>query len=121
MCYYDARLGISVYGGLFNPLTLRPFCTYYTFQAFGYLYALGSRAAVSGQEVPVCALAACDGAGEKKAVLLANLGEKTRIQTDLPTGFKAYLIDFDYPMTQTDLDTADIEIEKFRTILFKNE
>ena len=40
MCYYDARIGVSVYGGLFNPITYEPFYTYYGFKAFGELYML---------------------------------------------------------------------------------
>ncbi len=27
-CFYDARIDVSLYIGLFNPLTLEPFCTY---------------------------------------------------------------------------------------------
>ena len=50
LCYYDARIGQSVYGGLFNPITYEPFCTYYTFAAFGELYRLGSQAGVSGAQ-----------------------------------------------------------------------
>ncbi len=119
MCYYDARLGISVYAGLFNPLTLEPFCTYYSFKAFGYLYGLGNQAEIAGCEAPVYALAASD--GEKKALLITNIGEKTRVELNLPGDFKAYQIDFDHHLTPVDVNAGDFELDQFRTVLFKNE
>lgn len=36
--FYDARIGTSIYGGLFNPLTREPFRLYYGFKAFNELY-----------------------------------------------------------------------------------
>lgn len=30
LCYYDARIGPSLYGGMFNPLNHKPLCTYYS-------------------------------------------------------------------------------------------
>jgi len=119
MCYYDARVGTSVYGGLFNPLTLQPFCTYYSFKAFGYLYGLGNRVAVTGQEGSLYALAAENNG--KKAVLFANIGESTSIQTNLTGNFKAYLIDFDHHMTPVDTDPSGFELGQFQTLLLKTE
>ena len=40
LAYYDARCGVSGYSGLFNPLTRKPFCTYYTFVLFNELFKL---------------------------------------------------------------------------------
>ena len=40
LMYYDARLGTSVYGGMFDPLSSNPFTLYYGFKAFGELYVL---------------------------------------------------------------------------------
>jgi len=119
MCYYDARVGTSVYGGLFNPLTLQPFCTYYSFKAFGYLYGLGNRVSVTGQEGSLYALAAENNG--KKAVLFANIGDNTPIQTNLTGSFKAYLIDFDHHMTPVDIDPSGFELGRFQTLLLKTE
>lgn len=121
MCYYDARLDISVYGGLFNPLTRQPFCTYYSFKAFGELYRLGTQTEVRGQKAPVYALAAENGDGTEKAVLLANIGETVRIRTDLSPEFRAYRIDFDHPMTPEELDPTDFELGENQTIFFRTE
>ncbi len=41
LCYYDARVGPSVYGGMFNPDTHYPYRAYYGFKAFGTAYRLG--------------------------------------------------------------------------------
>ena len=35
LCYYDARIDFSPYGGMFTPMTYEPLCTYYSFAAFG--------------------------------------------------------------------------------------
>ena len=45
--FYDARLGVSIYGGLFHPLTREPFAAYYAFMAFNELYKRQNAVAVS--------------------------------------------------------------------------
>ena len=40
--FYDARIGVSMYGGMFNPMTQTPFPSYYSFMAFNTLYKLGT-------------------------------------------------------------------------------
>jgi len=42
LCYYDARIGPSLYGGMFNPDTHYPYPTYYGFKAFNTAYKLGN-------------------------------------------------------------------------------
>lgn len=44
--FYDGRCGVSMYSGLFNPLTEKPFPAYYAFLAFNVLYRLGREVAV---------------------------------------------------------------------------
>lgn len=44
--FYDARFGVSLYGGMFNPLTGEPFPAYYAFMAFQQMYLLGHEVAV---------------------------------------------------------------------------
>ncbi len=45
--FYDARLGVSIYGGLFHPLTREPFAAYYAFMAFNELYKRQNAVTVS--------------------------------------------------------------------------
>ena len=68
--FYDARLGTSIYGGLFNPLTREPFPAYYAFQAFNELYRRGTQLRVSSDTDGVYAAAATNGAGA--CVVIAN-------------------------------------------------
>lgn len=116
MCYYDARMGPSVYGGLFNPMTHKPVCTYYSFVAFGELYKLGN-----------CAKCECDGVytmaasdSDKKAILLANISEDTEIVTTLGSNFKVYLVDEKNFLTQIDFDGKKISLKKNQVVLIKN-
>ena len=99
LCYYDARIGSSEYGGLFNPITYKPFCTYYSFKAFGELYVLGNEVETKLEGDGLYAVAASD--GEKKAVLIANISDQPqKIRNNLPAGMKVYLIDEDHFMTE---------------------
>lgn len=117
MCYYDARIGPSGYGGLFDPNTHKPVSTYYAFKAFGELYALGN--CVESECESVYSLAAISDDGSKKAVLLANLGEAVTIKTDLE-GMKAYLVEKDVFLEEIQVDLANIEIGENQVILLKN-
>ncbi len=82
--FYDARLGISIYGGLFNPMDSTPYPLYYGFKCFGELYALEnevySQSDVS--TVYVCA-AAKNGNG---GVLIVNTGEETELNLEILKG-----------------------------------
>ena len=117
MCYYDARMSPSVYGGLFNPMTHKPVCTYYSFMAFGELYRLGN--CVKCECDGVYSMAATDKCG-KNAVLLANTLEDTEIVTDLDSNFKAYLVDEENFLTQTCFDGKKINLKKNQVVLIKN-
>ena len=72
LCYYDTRLQASAYGGFFAPLTSEPVCTYYSFVAFGRLYALGTQVqtTVSCEESGLYAVAATN--GKKHALMISN-------------------------------------------------
>ncbi|MBE6612823.1 MAG: hypothetical protein E7632_10060 [Ruminococcaceae bacterium] len=118
MCFYDARLGPSVYGGLFNPLTWKPLCTYYSFQAFGELYKLGTQAGCEISDAGLYGLAAMD--GDSKAVMISNLGDEREINTNLCDSMKAYLIDEDHFMTEAELDPACFTLGKNQVVFFKN-
>ena len=106
MCYYDARVDISVYGGLFNPLTYEPYCTYYSFKAFGNLYTLGNQIeSVGDGEDGLYAMAATD--GKKKGILIANIGDKKSIKTNLDRGYTAYLIDEKHFLTKKKINLLE--------------
>ena len=45
--FYDARLGVSIYGGLFHPMTREPLAAYYAFTAFNELYKRQNAVSVS--------------------------------------------------------------------------
>lgn len=102
MCYYDARIGTSVYGGLFHPMTYKPLCTYYAFQAFGKLYKLGTQAEAVCDNSSIYTLAASN--GDKRGVIIANIGEDTLLTTNLDKGFTAYQIDEEKLMEKVSVD-----------------
>ena len=118
MCYYDARIGQSVYGGLFNPITHKPFCTYYAFKAFGEMYRLGTQASAEIDGKSLYSAAAMD--GENKAVMIANVGKLREITTNLPADMKAYLIDETHMLEETPLDPAKFTLIENTVVFFKN-
>ena len=120
LCYYDARVGASVYGGMFQPISLEPTPLYYSFAAFGELYRLGTQAECTyEQKDGVYALAAM-GEG-KKAVLFANSSaEDVQVEANLAPSMTAYAID-----EEKKLDLALVNPKKFTlkagtVVLFKN-
>ena len=69
--FYDARMGVSMYGGMFNPLTQRPFPTYYSFMAFNELYRLKNECQVEKEDNDgIYACAARD--GRHGAIMIVN-------------------------------------------------
>lgn len=117
-CYYDARIGVGDYAGMFSPLNHKPFCTYYSFKAFGELYRLGSQVECSCDKEGVYAVGATD--GEKKALLLTNIGEDIEMCIGLPENMKAYLIDQEHFMTEAKIDPNGFTLAKNETLFFKN-
>lgn len=70
-CFYDARLGPSLYGGMFNPMTHEPLCSYYTFGFFNELYKLGTQVkAECTDDKDVYCVSACD--GKTVATIIVN-------------------------------------------------
>ena len=121
LCYYDARVGASVYGGMFQPITLEPTPLYYSFAAFGELYRLGTQIEITCEEKEkgIYALAAKD--EKKRAALFVNSSEKdVQIETNLSPSMAAYAID-----AEKNLDLALVNPKKFTlkantVVLFKN-
>lgn len=77
MMFYDAALSISRYAGLFNPLTLQPFPTYYSFKVFNKLYQAKNQVFVEGSDSDVYALGATDGI--KGYLVLSNISSEEKI------------------------------------------
>ena len=84
---------------------------------FGELFALGNQAecTVDGQDV--YAVAATD--GQKKAVLIANIGKDAALTTDLE-GFTVYLVDETHSLEAIDADPTAFTIGENQTLLLKN-
>lgn len=69
--FYDARLGTSVYGSLFHPLTRKPFPTYDAFVAFHELYRRGEEVELLlSEDAPLYAVAAKQ--GRDGCIVIAN-------------------------------------------------
>lgn len=79
--FYDARLTISRFGGLFHPLERRPYPLYQGFKFFGQLYTLSNQVEVTSDNKDFYALAASN--GEKGGILLSNIGKETELKLDL--------------------------------------
>jgi hypothetical protein len=105
LCYYDSRMLASAYGGLFAPLTYAPVCTYYSFFAFGELYALGTQVETSCDDTKVYALAATN--GEKKAMMIVNTDEKDKeITLNLDGEWTVSLIDKEHLLERVEYDPS---------------
>lgn len=78
--YYDARIG-GLYGGMFNGETLRPFPTYFAFMSFNEAYKLQNEVYTMCESNELFVLGATD--GNKKVLLIANVGDKTEIELDI--------------------------------------
>lgn len=72
--YYDARIGQSVYGGMFNPDTYESYKTYYGFLAFNTAYKLGSEIITESDDKDVYVLGARN--DKKGVILIANIKEE---------------------------------------------
>ena len=126
LCFYDARIGQSVYGGLFNPLTYKPFCTYYPFVAFGEMYEAGTQveaavdtdalAAAKGSNIT--AVGAVNADGSEKFLLIANTGVDEEVHTNF-SGAKVYQIDEAHLMTEVELDPERFIMPKNTVIYLK--
>ncbi len=67
--FYDARCGVSIYSGMFNPLTQKPFPAYYSFVAFSELYSRENQV-VATSEIP--GVYVCAAKKDTACILIAN-------------------------------------------------
>jgi len=97
-----------------------PVCTYYAFQAYGELYALGQRVEASCELDEVYTLAATD--GEKKAVIVCNYSHDTHkdLELNLDDSFDVYLVDeFNY-LVKTHKNPSKFQLRTNQVALIKN-
>ncbi len=116
LMYYDARLGMSNYGGMFDPRWRKPFPTYDAFLAFGALYALETQVEVTGADNGLYATAASD--GKDKAILIANIGEAKEISLNLSGEYFAYAVTDDTRMKPAKIDPAAFTLRKETFVFF---
>ena len=116
MHYYDARIGHSTYGGLFDPLTRTPSVTYDAFLCFGALYALGTEAQIEGMPKDVYAVAATD--GKDKGVMLVNTGRKKELSLPLLGKYFAYSVKGGRRITEAKLDPCGFTLSKNEIVFF---
>ncbi len=84
--FYDARLGVSVYGGVFNPLTRAPFPAYYSFVAFNELYRRKTQIKVDCGCDGIYAVGACGDDGDGCIVIVNTLDGDVNLRLDLADG-----------------------------------
>jgi hypothetical protein len=92
LCYYDAGFGVSVYKGLWNPLTFTPFPTYYAFKSFNQAYKLKNEIATASFDEEVYVLGARN--DEKGVIIIANTKDES--------------VTLDFEVAGIDIDSAEV-------------
>lgn len=120
LCYYDARMTSGLYCGFFDPMRCVPVCTYYSFVAYGELYALGQRVSCSCNLPDVYTLAAAN--GEKKAVIVCNYSNDTHkdLELNLDDSFTVYLLDESRYLVKTHKKASKFQLRTNQIALIKN-
>ena len=116
MCYYDARMGTSEYGGLFNPMTRKPLSPYYAVKAFGELYTLGTEVRLEGLEPGTYGLAAI-GEDGRRALLLTNLSKEEKTLTVNVAYSHRYRVDEVHALTDEGAFTDGITLGQYEVLL----
>lgn len=118
LCYYDTRMTYSRFCGMFDAIKKKPYCLYYSFYAFGQLYALGTQVQCETDHEKLLALAATD--GEQKAVLITYTGEGSLdVTTPFAEGAALYLVDEEHMLEKMDDDPAAFTIKQNQVIFIK--
>lgn len=58
--------------------------------------------------------------GEKRALVLSNIGKDTLVELDLPHDFTVYLVDQEHLLTQTELNPRRFTLKENTVALIKN-
>lgn len=119
LMYYDARyLAISAYGGFYDLITCKPSNVYYSFKAFGELYALKNEVECICEENGIYSLAGRN--GEKKEIIISNISEDKKINLDLNSGFTVYIIDENNLYEKTNYNPCSFTLAKNTVAIIKN-
>lgn len=118
--FYDAGLSAGNYASLFNPITYKPFVTYYGFYAFGEMYhELKNQVKCEIDGNGLYAVASTD--GERKALMISNPNEEAvEIETNLEAGLDVYVIDAEHFLTKEELSSEKFTIAANQVIYIKN-
>lgn len=119
LMYYDAGYAaISAYKGFYDVDTCQPSCVYYSFKAFGELYSLGNEVECTCDAEGIYTLAARE--GEKKSVIVSNIGDDAEIETNLSHDFSVYLINKENHITKTELNPRKFTLCENTVAVIKN-
>ncbi len=119
LCYYDAKWGVGSYAGMFNSLERRPTPLYYSFKAFGELYALGSQVKCMCDTEKVYAVAGTD--GKNNGVMIANItGKDVFVETNLDEDYEVYLVDDEHKLEKVVINLKGFELKENWVVLIKN-
>lgn len=120
LCYYDARMQASLYGGLFNAYTEKPFCTYYSFAAFGEMLKLGNQVeCIYKKEPGIYAIAASNGI--KNMVLITNISKTSKeVETNVDD-MDVFLIDKEHLYEKTNAASNRFTIDTNQVIVLKSK
>ena len=119
LCYYDAKIGLGSYNGMFEPITTQPTCLYYSFKAFGYLYALKNQVECNLSTTNVCALASS--LNGNNAVLITNPSDNDEtITLNVDSSYSVYVIDQDNLCVKTNLNPTNFTIKQNQVVLVRN-
>lgn len=122
LCFYDARINsCSPYQGLFDPNTCKPYCTYYSFKAFGELYTLGNQTEATADKASDGLYFVSAESNGKKAALIANISNaELELATNLGDNMKMYLIDEVHFLTKIDISPKSFKIGSNEVIFAAN-
>lgn len=118
--FYDAGLSAGNYASLFNPITWKPFITYYGFYAFGEMYhELKNQVQCETDVENLYAVASSD--GKRNAVLITNpTPEAVEVETNLPSSMDVYVIDTDKYLVKEDISADKFMIGPNQILYIKN-
>lgn len=121
MCFYDARMKVNGYSGLFTETTMGPLATYFAFKAFGELYEMGNQSEVMGLGEGVYATAAVSADKKIRGFVITSIDNDETVTTNLPKDMAAYLIDENHYMTKVKLNAGKFKLNKNEVIFFTNK
>lgn len=119
LMYYDARYAaVSAYAGFYDVITFEPSCVYYSFKAFGELYALENEVKCICSAEGIYAVAAKN--GERKTIIVTNTKKDTKIELNLSDGFDVYILDKENYITKTGLTPNEFILKENTVAIIKN-